>query len=183
MKLASLADQVRTVLEQKAKVPIKSGSVWLKERGVMTVEVVDVPQSVTVINLEKIGSLSGISGQFQSRCDYLLLFRVDGRDAAVFVELKKTIYAGDKGPEQLRRSPPYLAYLRTLCRIEYNGETEVRHPVFVCYVLIGERATPLLAKQRVSDPQALSVESYRGIEVRRIIGECLHFSRLEQPFP
>lgn len=178
----SLTRRVCEVLESKAKVPVKSGVVLLTERQqrrtVMKVELVAVPDGVTVINVERIGELSGVRGQFRSRCDYLVLFRQFGSDSAVFVELKTTLSEGSKGLEQLRRSPPYLEYLRTICSIQFDGRTESSPPVAMLYLLVGERASARLAKGRVSDPQTLPDEEHRGITVRRVVGNRLHFERL-----
>ena len=183
MKTAPLAVQMKSVLLRKSRVHIKSGSAMLKEPGVMNVEVLDVPSGVTVINLNKIGELSGIKGQFRSRCDYLVLFESFGRDMAVFVELKKTIDQGTKGLEQLRRSRPYLAYLRSLCKIEFDSEARNQRIVSIRYVLIGSRVTQLLPKQRISDALSLPDKSHHGIVVRRIVGEKMRFDRLVSVSP
>ena len=181
--MGSLATRVRQVLEKKAKVPVKKGVVLLKEERVMEVKVVAVPDDVTVINVEKMGSLSGVRGRFQSRCDYLVLFQKSGTDTAVFVELKRTLKDECRGLEQLRRSPPYLEYLRTLCSIQFEDRYEPSRRVSVRYVLVGKHVTSLLAKSPVSNPQVLSEESHKGITVRRLVGERIHFDRLEGTAP
>ena len=178
MSAESLATRVRKVLKPKAIVSINENSVRLKEPGVMEVKLMSLPGDVTVINVEKIGELSGVHGQFRSRCDYLVLFRKADTDTAVFVELKKTLEEGSKGLEQLRRSPPYLDYLRTICSIHFDGDAEPSHRVEISYLLVGERVTELLAMRRVSDPQTLPDEEHRGITVRRVIGNRLHFERV-----
>ena len=123
MKADPLAEKVRSVLEERARVPVMDGAVLLRERRVMDVKVVAVPQDSTVISLEKMGSLGGIKGKFScSRCDYLILFRLNGKDARVFIELKKKIRETSKGLVQLRMSLPYLTYLRSLCQVVFNGE-------------------------------------------------------------
>ena len=182
MSRDSLAMQVREVLERKAKVPVKGGVALLREkerrRTVMQVELVAVPDGATVINVEKLGELSGVRGEFRSRCDYLVLFCKTGADAAVSVELKKTLQEGSKGLEQLRRSPAYLDYLRTICSIHFDGDAEPSRSMAIRYLLAGERVTELLAMRRVSDPQALRDEEYHGITVGRVVGNRLHFDRL-----
>ena len=120
-------------------VPVRRGTVSLREKEkkktVMKVELVAVPKGAAVINVEKLGELSGVRGQFSSRCDYLVLFRKLGGDVAVFVELKKTLSEGSRGLEQLRRSPPYLEYLRTVCSIHFDGSAESPRPLAVHYLL------------------------------------------------
>ncbi len=144
----------------------------------MEVDLVAVPGDVTVINVEKIGELSGVHGQFRSRCDYLVLFRKADTDAAVFVEPKKTLVEGSSGLEQLRRSPPYLEYLKTICSIYFDHDAEPSRHVQIFYLLVGERVTEHLAMGRVSDPQTLPDEQHRGITVRRFVGNRLHFDRV-----
>ena len=182
MSRDSLAMQVQEVLERKAKVSVRSGVALLREkkrrRTVMQVELVAVPDGATVINVEKLGELSGVRGQFRSRCDYLVLFRKTGADAAVFVELKKTLQEGSKGLEQLRKSPAYLDYLKTIYSIHFDDDAEPSRRMAIRYLLVGERATKLLAMGRVSDPQTLRDEEHRGITVGRVVGNRLHFDRL-----
>ena len=105
--------------------------------------------------MRRIGRLQGIrDGKWTKVCDYLVVWRTaigdHGRDNAMFVELKKTL-AGDRsgGMEQLRRSRPYLDYLRSVCRVEF-GAISPPMGVPTRYVLIGERLSQHLAKQRVS---------------------------------
>lgn len=184
MSVESLAKCARKVLKLKTQVPINQGVVLLKEKDVMEVKVIAVPADVTVIKVEQIGSLSGVRGQFRSRCDFLILFQIDGTDAAVFVELKKTIAGGmSKGLEQLRRSPPYLEYLRTLCSIYFERRAEPLRRVDVGYVLIGRSMTPQLEMRRVSDPQVLEEKSHQGIVVRLFVGERIRFDRLRPKSP
>ena len=182
MSASSLVTRVRKVLEDKAVVPVKEGTALLREKEkrktIMQVEVVAIPDGVAVINVERIGELSGVRGPFRSRCDYLILFRQADADAAVFVELKKTLSEGSKGLEQLRRSPPYLEYLRAVCSIEFDGRAGFSTPVTMHYLLIGERVTPQFSIQRVSDPQALPAQNHHEITVHRNVGNRLHFDRL-----
>ena len=161
-----MAVQVRRVLENKA--------------NDMRVELVAVPEAVTVINLDRIGELSGVCGPFRSRCDYLVLFREEKVEAAVFVELKKTLHEESRGLEQLRLSPPYLEYLKTICSIHFDEDVKRTRRVAIRYLLIGEQATALLPKQSVSDPQQPSALMYREITVRWVVGNRLRFDRLRK---
>ena len=180
MKAEPLAGKVRSVLEKRARVPVRDGAILLREKRVMDVKVVAVPQGSTVISLEKIGSLGGIKGKFHSRCDYLVLFRLNGKDTAVFIELKKKIRETTRGLEQLRMSLPYLTYLRSLCQVVFNGETRNMSRASIHSVLIGKRKTPLFDKQNVSEVRDFSSVIYHGIEVRIVVGILIQFDQLWQ---
>lgn len=172
-----LVDRVRSVLKSKVIVPIKNQEFLLREPRVMTVRVVAVRNNVIVINLDRLGSLSGIKDQHQSRCDYLVLSQSSSSVVAVFVELKKTLSGKEKGLEQLRRASPYLSFLTELTRV--IGLIKQPAPsVSVQFVLIGSRIAPLLDKLRLGDPQALPDETHRGITVRRLVGKTFAFSKL-----
>ncbi len=178
---------MRCVLEEKAKVPVNEGTVVLREkqkrRVVMQVDMIGVPGDVTVVNIDKIGELSGIRGEFKSRCDYLILFQKANADVAVFVELKKTIAEGSKGLRQLHRSPPYLQYLRTVCSIHCENKVQPSASVTMRYLLIGEKVSPRLSKQRIRLPHVLPPEGYHDIAVNRMVGNRLHFDSLLQLAP
>ena len=144
----------------------------------MNVEVDGVSRGTTVINMRKIGSFSGLgSGPWKKICDFLLVLRSDGADHAIFVELKKTLSDGIKGSEQLRRSLPYLDYLRAVRRIAYRLEIPPRR-IPVRYVLIGARSSPKLAKQRVARGYSSPDMSHHGITVKRLVGRRFRFARL-----
>ena len=178
-----LAAQVEGILKEKALVPIQNGSVALHEPNVMKIELADIPDGVTIINMRKIGRLSGLrDGEWQKVCDYLVICPTGDADEAIFVELKKTLSEGKRGREQLRRSLPHLDYLRSVCRIEYGSATRAAR-VPARYVLIGQRVSPSLAKQRVSGGHLVPGEAYHGIEVRRLVGTRFSFSWLAKGEP
>ena len=178
MKAAQLAEKVGTVLKEKARVPVKNGSVLLRQKGVMDVTVVAVPPGSTVIRLDKIGSLSGVRGKFQSRCDFLIVFRSDGKNTVLFIELKKKIGEASKGLEQLRKSLPFLEYFRSLCQVYFDEFRGYIPRNCIHYVLIGERTTLLLDKQKVGNAHGLGSIRHHGIEVRMLVGQRVHFGRL-----
>ena len=60
MVAPSFPDQVWRILDHKARVPVSNGEVRLREPRVMDVVLADVPTGVRVINMRRIGSLSGI---------------------------------------------------------------------------------------------------------------------------
>lgn len=178
MERTTLADQIEPIMKDTALVPVRDGYVELHEPNVMKVVVAGVPEGARVINMRKIGSLSGIrDGMWKRICDYLVIWRTGDRDEAVFVELKKTL-SDPRGREQLRRSLPYLDYLRSLCRIEYGpGVSPAWLPTR--YVLIGKRTSGHLAKQRVSRGHSLPNASHEGITIRQLVGSRLQFAWLE----
>ena len=177
--MISLPSQIQSLLEGKAIVPIKNNGFLLREKKVMTVKVVEVHNDVTVINLNKIGSLGGVKSIYHSRCDYLILCQSCTAVTAIFVELKKTLSQERKALEQLRSASPYLSFLTDLARVV--GTVEQQLPsIAVQHVLIGSRVTPLLNKLRLGDPQALPDETYCGITVRRLVGLRHRFSKLVQ---
>lgn len=152
----------------------------LREPKVMGVTLSEVPQDVTVINLRKIGRFSGIrDGRWLKSCDYLLVHRASGKDKAVFVELKRTIADTSRGMEQLRRSLPYLDYLRSVCRLEYEPSSPSGR-VRILYVLIATRVNPMLDKRRVYQGHTLPRGRCHDIDVRRFVGKKLRFDWLVQ---
>lgn len=175
MVRTALADQIGPIMKDTALVPVRDGNVELHEPNVMKVVVEGVPEGARVINMRKIGSLNGIrDGVWKRICDYLVIWRTGDRDEAVFVELKKTL-SDPRGREQLRRSLPYLDYVRSLCRIEYGSSPP---GVLARYVLIGRRTSPGLAKQRVSVGSSLPDAIHEGITIQRFVGSRLRFSKL-----
>ncbi len=177
MNRVALAEQIAPIMKDDALVPVNNGQVELREPNVMTVVLAGLPVGSTVINMRKIGRLSGIrDGRWNRSCDYLLVCRTAVGDEAVFVELKRTLSGRQKGMEQLRWSLPYLEYLRTLCRIEYGAS---RARMQARYVMIGERPSSRLAKQRVSGGHALPKVRHEGITIQRLVGSRLRFSWLK----
>ena len=74
-------------------------SVELEEtKAGMKVEVVDLPVSVAVIRMDRVGHSSGLAKGCMKICDYLLLVAGDRHTYAIFVELKRT-----RSSEQLPR--------------------------------------------------------------------------------
>ena len=174
-----LATQIKGILEDKALVWPTNGSMTLRETNVMDVEVAEVPSSVTVIDMRKMGSLSGVrDGECRQTCDYLLVWEVEGRDVAIFVELKKTLDLNRKksGMEQLRRSLPLLDYLCSVCRIHHGLKSY--KSVAARYFLIGEKGGEKLDKQPVRPGRALTTETYKGITVHTFVGSMVRFDLL-----
>ena len=147
----------------------------------MKVEVAGVPSGVTAIDMRRIGNLSGVKyGKWKQSCDYLLVCEFEGKDVAVFVELKKTLGPDQKkGMEQLRRSLPLLEYLRSICRIHHGVKTD-NSGVDTRYFLIGEKISQRLDKQRVKSSRGLSTptEKHEDITVNIFVGSRVRFDLL-----
>ena len=138
----------------------------------MEVEVVALPPEVTVIAVEKLGSLSGLKGgEWLKRCDYLLIFSHGGQEHAVFVELKRTLDEDrSQAMEQLRRSLPLLHYLLSVCKIHFGGVTS---RIGVRYLLIGERMKAHFDRRPSVNPdpeRKLLTQKHKNITVSTFVG-------------
>jgi len=175
-----LATHLKNMLADKALVsPRKDGSTVLREKNVMELEVADIPSDITIINMRRIGSLSGVKeGEWKQVCDYLFLFEEEGEDYAVFVELKKTLNEeNEKGMEQLRRSFPFLEYLRSVCEIHHSAES-AKLRIIVRYSLVGNQISQRLDKQHVKAGFRLPSKNHKGISVDMLFGERIRFRSL-----
>ncbi len=175
-----LAARLKKILGSKTLVsPEPDGSVTLREQDVMDVTVLQIPKRAATVNLQNIGDFSGVKdGRWKRRCDYMFaLDEVDGSEV-VFVELKKSLDTGkDKAMEQLRRSPPVLMYLKSLCELEEqctaNGvELKLR------YFVISEKYAERLDKQRVRPSRQPETEQFKSIRVGIAVGGPLKFDSL-----
>ena len=176
------ATHLRKILAAKTFATPKTGKkVILREEKVMKVEVAEVPPHLTAVDMRQIGCLSGLkSGSWKKICDYLLVFNQSDRDYAIFVELKNTLYEDKaEGMEQLRRSLPYLEYLRSVCEIHYDSET-IKRNINVRYSLIGKQANHRLDKQPVKAGNPLPSEDYENISVDMFVGERINFGDLSK---
>lgn len=156
--------------------PEADGSVTLREANVMDVTVLQIPKRATTINLQRMGDFSGVKeGRWKQRCDYMFVLDVVGGSEVVFLELKKSLDTGkEKAMEQLRRSPPVLMYLKSLCELEERrrskaGELRLR------YFVISERRTERLDKQPVRPGRAPETEHFKSIQVGIVVGGPLKF--------
>ena len=178
-----LATHLKKILAAKALSPQKTKhTLILLEDNVMKVEMADVPSHLTAVDMRRIGCLSGLkNGNWKQICDYLLVFNQGHKDYAIFVELKKTLDEENKakGKEQLRRSLPYLEYLRSVCEIQYDSKS-TRQKINVQYSLIGEKASPSLDKRPVRAGNPLPSENHNGISVDMFVGERFNFSDLSK---
>ncbi len=60
----------------------------------------------------KLNHLSALKSPCNQICDYLLIFELEGKDHAIFIELKKTLRGDNRPKDQLLRSLPLLKYLQ-----------------------------------------------------------------------
>lgn len=153
---------LRTVLSDKIKDSAEPlGSITLREKNVMVVELFDLAADTIAIRLDRIGLSGMANGPWKRCCDYLVICQAGDTVRALFVELKKTL--SDSDPlEQLRRSLPWLKYLRSVCEIESGSE--ISEPE-VHYAVIALKRHPRFDKQRVKQggrPETLSHEDIQA---------------------
>ncbi len=174
-----LSTQLKAILADKSLVSPKAGrDMILEEKKVMKVEVTQMPLDLTAVNMHMMGRLSGVKdGEWKQSCDYLLVCKADGIDHAIFIELKETLREDKKGMDQLRRSLPLLHYLRSVCQIHYETETN-RPALKVRYFLIGTKNHARIDKQRVKPQLGTEKENYKDIEVHTFLGERIRFGLL-----
>lgn len=176
-----LATHLKNILADKALVsPTADGSMILRERGVMELEVADIPSDTTIINMRRIGSLSGLKdGEWKQVCDFLVVFKDGDKDYATFVELKKTLdeESKQKGMEQLRRSLPFLKYLRSVCELHYGADSDEPGPI-VWYAVVGSQISRKLDKQHVKAGKPLPSENHKGISVGMFVEERIRLRSL-----
>ena len=144
----------------------------------MTVEVSGLGGDAVAVRLDqRLGSLSGIKeGPWKKQCDYVVVSPAGSTVRVLFVELKKTLTDNSDGLEQLRRSLPWLKYLRTLCRIECDATLKNSA---VRYALIAARGQQRFDKQHVKAGEPALTKSYKGLNITlRIVASSVEFSEL-----
>ena len=144
----------------------------------MTVVVSGLGGDAVAVRLDqRLGSLSGIKeGPWKKQCDYVVVSPAGSRVRVLFVELKKTLTDNSDGLEQLRRSLPWLKYLRTLCRIECDATLKNSA---VRYALIAARGQQRFDKQHVKAGEPALTKSYKGLDITlRIVASSVEFSEL-----
>ena len=179
----SMSVHLKEILDAKALRPQPaSDGIRLRDKSKMEVEVVNPPPDLTAVAMEKLGRLSGMKdGEWTQVCDYLLVYPQKDKDHAIFVELKKTLREDrGKAMEQLRRSLPFLEYLRSVCEIHFGSEPVSRR-IAVRYLLIGERMRPRFDKKQSVNPDPaknLEKQEYRNIAVTTFVGSRVRFDLL-----
>ena len=152
--------------------PTQEGEVTLRERQAnMKITITGVSSTITTIRLSRTSHLSALAsdgdGGWNQICDYLLIDDLGDECRVILIELKKTLQDRTKAFEQLRRSLPMADYLLSVCGVELRTSWSR----IVSYVLIAEKQTNRIDKQRVRPQPALrSREPYDGIEVSVFVG-------------
>lgn len=172
----ALAECLRRVVLDRLQLPAPEGTVNLKERNAMQVQVSGLAQGSVVLRMERIG-LSGIkNGPWEQSCDYAIVSPAGDIDRVLLIELKRTLTDEAKGLEQLRRTLPRLKHLRSLCRIDCGdglARAEIR------YALIAGKGSPRLDKQPVKRARSPQTKQHKGIEVSlHIVAKHVCFGRL-----
>ena len=100
-------------------------------------------------------------------CDYLLVVELNGHTYATLVELKTTWEP--RAQEQVRRSLPLLAYLRSVCEVEREAPFD-DSGIEPGYLVICRNRR--LNKQTMRTEPAETVQSreYRNVAVRTYVG-------------
>ena len=167
-----LSSCLKEILTDNALVsPSSKGILTLREENnEMEVEVSGVFTDLTVINMNKLGSLSGVKdGEWKQHCDYLIVHEDDGVDHAVFIELKRTMNKDKKkAMDQLLRTFPMLEYLRRICEIHFADKPK-QSEIPARYVLVSERISKRVDMQRGRRGQGLPSEEYKNITVTRFL--------------
>ena len=176
-----LNDQLEAVLRNDRLRHVTDSQVRLREREAnMWIDVTGVRWRATTIHIGRLGGLSALSkGDWNQRCDYLMVIDKGGTYRAAFIELKKNLDDEDHKPrEQLRRSLPFLEYLRSLCCIHFEDTAPAE--IDVRYAVIGERGQLRLDKQAVkaNPAQPVWTKPHNGILVSAFLGPTVSLAAL-----
>lgn len=172
----SFPDCLRKILLEKILNSVEPhGSITLRESRVMAVKLSGLAADTIAIRLDRTGMSGLTNGPWKKCCDYLVIYQAGDTARALFVELKKTL--SDSDPfEQLRRSLPWLKYLRSVCEIESGSsfpEPEVR------YAVIARKRNPRFDKQRTKQGGPAETWSHGTIQGTLAIGASnVGFSQL-----
>ena len=159
----------RVLQEDVVETSSKDKTITLQERDEnvdMEVEIVTQSASVIAIRMSARSHLSTMQdGPWKQVCDYLLVVESANEIHAVFIELKRTLTKEEKPREQLRRSPPFLEYLLSVCKIENNSIKTTR--INTNYFIIGEKLNENIDKEsvRINPNRMIEKEQYKEIEI------------------
>jgi len=155
----------------------EGGSIVLREtQANMKVQIMGIPPTVKAIHIGKINHLPLMKKAGKSWnliCDYLLIFHLNLKYYAVFIELKKSMPMNTQPKEQLRRSLPVLDYLLSVCKIECKTKSKP----LVRYALIAEKISKRMSKQGVK-AKPCKRESYESVNIKTCIGKIISVSKL-----
>ena len=178
----TLTSQLESILEKRViRASEETGSsVTLREKPAkMRVKLIGLVDPVTTIRMGGKGKLNHSSnlkqGAWNKICDYLLISRIDDKDHAVFVELKKSLGSMGDPEEQLLRSRPLLEYLLAVCDVEEG--INVSRPK-MSYVIVYERIRFDKSPLRPDISGKIDEIEYKSIKIRRFQGTELDMSDL-----
>ena len=176
----------RVLEEDVVETPSKDKTITLQEKNQdvdMEVKVVELSAPVTAIRMDKLSHLSALreKGNLRKICDYLLVVKLDDRIHAVFIELKKSLAKKKIASEQLRRSPPFLAYLLSVCKIEDNriDITRLNTNYFIICEKLGERVN--MQPVKLGPDTLIEKEQYKEIEIATSIKSSFTLDELTNP--
>ena len=183
MAINSVLEKV--LKEDVVKTPSRNKTITLQEKDPnvdMEVKIVTQSASVIAIRMSARNHLSTMQdGPWKQVCDYLLVVESADKIHAVFIELKKTLTKEERPREQLRRSPPLLEYLLSVCKIEDNSIDITR--LNTNYFIIGEKSDDRIAKQspRIDPNKMIEKEQYKGIEIATSTKKRFTLNELTNP--
>ena len=173
----------RVLKEDVVKTPSGDNTITLREKDDnvnMKVKVVELSEPVTAIRMNTLSHLSDLreKSDWNKICDYLLIVKSDGGIHAVFIELKKSLAQKKKAREQLRRSPPLLEYLLSVCKIEDSSIDITR--LNTNYFIIGEQLDERVNMQsvRLKPDTLIEKEQYKEIEIATSIKSSFTLNEL-----
>lgn len=120
------------------------------------------------------------------RCDYLIVGKHEGRDFAVFVELKKKVHnKDDRGSDkagyvQLRWSQPLFHYLLSVFNIDNCSDLQ-KSEFIVKFWQIGEYPAGEHVKPHVylgEDEDKCFVEEHEGLSIRNKVTPIISLREL-----
>ena len=182
MAVGDLVSTLTDILREPTRVKLTDGGERLElgeRRASMRVRVTALPPNLMALRITRVGHLSALrqepASDWNKRCDYVLLNDLGDRCNVVLVELKKTLNDKKTAAQQLRRSLPIVKYLLSVCEVERGRAW----PMSVHYVLIAERQSPSVDKQRTRQPPAfLTTERFDGVDVAIFVGTTFSAAQL-----
>ena len=180
----SLVSELPRIVEDLALAPSNVDGVLLTdEQSGMQVQVLaGVPITAIRLGTGGVGHVPRLNlhAGLNLICDYLLVAEVSGRTHAILVELKATW--DPRAREQLRRSLPLLAYLRTVCEVAREAPFDDGGIETGYLIICGNRR---LNKQTLRAEPVRTVESedYKNIRVRTYIGTTVSIEILTGASP
>lgn len=176
----------RVLEEDVVETPSKDNTItlWEKNQDVdMEVEVTELSAPVTAIRMDRFSHLSVLRerGDLKKRCDYLLVVESADEIHAVFIELKKSLAKKKQASEQLRRSPPFLAYLLSVCKIEKSNIDTTRLNTNY-FILVQKRQKNIdKGSVRIDNNKIIEKEKYKEIEIATSVNSSFKLDELTNP--